>query len=84
MSKLLVLTEHVAYLTTTYTYVTSRNVLVRTNVTIQFVHKCLAETHHLSVALATRREVRTSLATAHRQSSEGILECLLKRKELQD
>jgi len=53
-------------------------------VTVKLSHESLAETHHLVVALATWREVRTTLCTTHRESSKRVLESLLESKELQD
>ena len=47
--ELLVLTEHETNLTAAYTYITSGNVGVRTDVTIKLVDEALAETHYLSV-----------------------------------
>ena len=82
MGELLILAEHIADLTTAYADVASRNVLVRTDVTIKLVHESLTETHHLSIALATRREVGTALGASHRQRGERILEGLLEGKEL--
>ena len=52
--------------------------------TVKLCHECLAETHNLSVATSTDREVGTTLAATHRQCSKGILECLLESKELKD
>ena len=84
MSELLVLTEHISHLTATYADVTSGNVHVGTDVTIEFIHECLAETHHFSVALTAGREVRTTLSTAHGECGERVLEGLLECEELQD
>ena len=84
MSELLVHTEHIGNLATANTYVACGNILVGTDMTEQFGHEGLAETHYLVVALATGREVRTALAAAHGQSGERVLECLLESKELKD
>ena len=84
MGELLVHTEHVAYLASTNTDITSRYVLVWTDVAIELRHECLAETHHLSVRLAARREVATTLGTTHRECGERVLEGLLEGEELQN
>ncbi len=65
--ELLVLTEEVANLAATNTYVASGNVAVRADVLVELAHEGLAETHDLSVALAARREVGTTLAATHRE-----------------
>ena len=84
VSQFTILTEEVTNFTTTNTDIACRNILVRTDVTIQLVHESLAETHDFSIALTTWREVRTTLTTTHRQCGECILECLLETEELQD
>ena len=84
MGIFLVSAEHVAYLTTTYADIACRNVEIWTNVTGEFKHESLAETHHLSVGLATGREIRATLGTTHRKGCERVLEGLLEGKELQD
>ena len=81
--QLLVHTVHVANLTATNTNVTSRAVLVRTNVAPQFVDESLAETHDFSVALSCRIEVGTTLTTAERQVGQAVLEDLFEAQELQ-
>ena len=84
MSQLLILSEHIANLAATNTDVTSGNILIGTDVTIQFAHECLAEAHHFSIALTTGREVGTTLCTTHRKCGQRVLESLLESKELQD
>ena len=84
MGKFLVHTKHVADLAATHADVASGHILVRAYVAIQFQHESLAEAHHLSVALATGREVGTALATAHGQGGKRIFESLLKGEELED
>ena len=51
---------------------------------IQLIHKGLAETHDLPVALALGVEVRAALAAAHGQSGQSVFEDLLKAQELDD
>ena len=84
MGELLILSEEITNLTATYTDITSGYVLIRTDHAIQLVHECLAETHHLSVALTTGREVRTTLGTTHRKCGQRVLEGLLESEELQN
>ena len=84
MCELLVHAEQIAYLSAAYADVACGNVLVRTDMAIKLSHECLAETHNFSVGASADREVRAALASAHRQSGECILECLLKSEELQD
>ena len=84
MCQFFVHTEHIAYLTATDTDITGRNILVGTDVTVEFRHESLAEAHDLSIALTTGREVGATLGTTHRQCGQGVLEGLLKGEELQD
>ena len=80
----LILSVQIAYLTGSYADVASRHILVRTDMAIQLCHKCLTELHHLVVALATDREVRSALAATHRQRGECVLESLFEAEELQN
>ena len=80
--ELLVHTIQESDLTSTYTYISCRNILIRTDTTPEFQHKGLTETHDLSVGFAYRIKVRTTFRTAHRQCSQGILKRLLKAQEL--
>ena len=84
MSQFLILPEQITNFACAYADVTSGHIFVRTDMTIELCHESLAEFHHLIIALAADREVRTAFATAHRQGGEGILECLLKAKEFQN
>ena len=78
----LILTEHIANLTSACTDVTGRNVCVSTDVLAKLSHEALAETHNLSVALTLRIEVGAALAAAHREGCKAVLEYLLKAEEL--
>ena len=49
-----------------------------------FRHEALAEVHHFIIALALGVEVGASLAAAHGQGGEGVLENLFKAQELQN
>ena len=82
--QLLVHAEEIAYLTSAHADVAGGHVHVGTNDLVKLHHEGLAETHDLSVALATRGKVAAALAAAHGQCGEGILEGLLKAEELQD
>ena len=84
MGKFLIHTEQIAYFACADADVSCGNILVRTDVAVQFSHESLAETHYLSVATASYREVRATLAAAHRQCGKRVLECLFKAEELQD
>lgn len=79
-----VLPEHVTNLTASHTDVTSRNIGVGTNVLGELSHERDAEATDFVVGLAFGVEVGTTLATAHVQTGEGILEDLLKTQELED
>ena len=84
IAQALVLAEEVADLTSADTDVAGRHVRVLADMTAQFRHEALAETHHLRVGLAARAEIGTALATAHGQRREAVLERLLEGEELQD
>ena len=51
---------------------------------IEFRHEALAELHHFIVRTTVRIEVRTTLGSADRESSQCILVYLLKGKEFQN
>src|SRR3546814_18690648 len=51
---------------------------------VKLGHERLAEAHHFVVALALRVEVRATLAAAHGQRSQGVLEDLFEGEELED
>ena len=76
-----VLAVQIADLAGTHAHVAGGHVNVGANVTIQFGHKGLAETHDLSVGLAGGIEVGTALGTADGQGGQSILKGLLKAKE---
>ena len=84
MGEFLVHAKHVAYLTAANTDVACGHILVGTYVTVKFSHECLAETHHLGIALATWVEVAATLGATHRKRGEGVLEGLLKSEEFQN
>ncbi|MCY1292070.1 hypothetical protein D9M70_412830 [compost metagenome] len=63
--------------------VTGRHVQVGADVAVQLAHEGLAEAHDFGVALALGVEVRTTLAAAHGQRGQGVLEDLLEGQELQ-
>ena len=50
--------------------------------TLQLRHETLAETHHLCIALSSRREITAAFGSTHREGRQRILECLLEGKEL--
>src|SRR3546814_6828773 len=51
---------------------------------VKLGHERLAEAHHFVVALALGVEVRATLAAAHGQRSQGVLEDLFEGEELED
>ncbi len=77
-----ILTVQVADLASTNAHVTSGDVDVGTDVTIQLGHEGLAETHNLSVGLAGGVKVGTALSAADGQGGQSILEGLLEAQEL--
>lgn len=74
----LVHAEHVADFTSAYTDIACGDIAVGTEILPQTQNECLAETHYLTVALSTGREVGTAFATAHRQSGKRIFEGLFE------
>ena len=65
-----ILAKEIAYLAATYTDITGRNILVWSDMAIEFVHESLAEAHDFCITFATRREVGTAFCTAHRQGCQ--------------
>ena len=80
----LVLAEQVADLAAAHVDITGRDVGELADVTAQFRHEGLAETHDFGVGLALRVEVGSALAAAHRQAGQGVLQDLLEAEELDD
>ena len=84
MGQFLIHAEHVTDFASAYADITGRHIGIGTDMAIEFEHESLAETHHLGVALAARREIGTALATAHRKSGQRVFESLLESQELQN
>ena len=84
VADLLVLAEHEADLTAGHTDVTGGDVSVLTDMLAQLGHEGDTEAADLVVGLALRVKVGATLATAHVQAGQGILEDLLEAEELQD
>mmetsp|Transcript_21875 Transcript_21875/g.43013 ORF Transcript_21875/g.43013 Transcript_21875/m.43013 type:complete len:438 (-) Transcript_21875:218-1531(-) len=82
--ELLVHTIEVSNLATTDTNITGRDISVGANVAVQLSHKCLAESHHLVVALTLWVKVRATFASSDRETSETVLQDLLRTEELED
>ena len=78
------MSEEVADFACTNTDITCGNVNFGTNITIEFGHERLAETHDFGLALATRREVGATLAATHGECGERVLERLFETEELED
>ncbi len=79
-----VLTVHETDLTAANADVASRDVGVRTNMPVELAHETLAKAHDLAIGLALGVEIGTTLAAAHGEAGEGVLEDLLEAKELDD
>jgi len=62
----------------------TRNISVSTDVTRELAHKGHAETPDLVVRLSLGVKVGTSFSSTHAETSQSILECLLKTEELED
>lgn len=84
VADLLVLAEHEANLAAGNTDITGGNVGVGTDVLAQLGHEANAEATDLVVGLALGVEVGSTLATAHVQAGQGILEDLFETEELED
>jgi len=76
-------TEHVTDLTASDTNVTSRHISLGANVLVQLAHETVAEAADLAVGLALGVEVGATLATAHVEAGQGVLEDLLEAQELE-
>jgi hypothetical protein len=76
-------TEHVADLAASDTNVTSGHISLGTNVLVKLTHETVAEAADLAVRLALGVEVRATLATAHVEAGQGVLENLLETQELE-
>ena len=75
--------EQIADLAAAHADVACGHVGVRADVPVELVHERLAEGHDFLVGLALWIEVRTTLAAAHRQGRQGVLEYLFKCQKLQ-
>ena len=82
--KLAIHAKEVTNFAATHADVACGNVFVRTDVTIQFGHESLAETHDFSIAAPAGCKVATTLTAAHRQRGKCVFERLLEAQELQD
>ena len=79
-----VLAVHVADFAAANAHITSGNVHIGSDVTVQSGHVALAEAHDLSIRLAGGIEVSAALTTAHGQAGQGVLKGLLEAQELDD
>lgn len=84
IAKALVLTEHVADLSSAHTDVSCGYVGVWTDVTRQLRHETLAEAHYLGIALAFGIEIRAAFSATHGQRRQAVLEDLFETEELQN
>src|SRR3546814_849647 len=79
----LVLAEHIADLAAADTDVACGDVDIGADMSVELGHEALAKAHDLGVALALGIEVRATLAAAHGQAGQRVLEGLLEGEELQ-
>jgi hypothetical protein len=84
IAELLVSTEEVTNLATTSADITSGNISISTNVARELLHERIAESSDFVIGATFRVEVGATLGTTHVDTSEGILEDLLKSEELED
>ena len=82
-TQFLVHAVHVTDFAAANTYIASGNVGFRSDVFLEFHHESLAETHDFIVGTTFCVEVGTTLATAHRQCGQAVLECLFEAQELE-
>lgn len=80
----LVSSEQEADLASTSANVTSGHIGVFPDVLAKLAHEGSAESANLAVGFALRVEVGSTLASSHRETSQGILEGLLESKELEN
>ncbi len=83
VAELLVHPEQEADLTAAHADIAGGNVCVGADVPEELHHEGLAETHDLAIRLALRIEVGATLAAAHGQRGQRVLEDLLEGEELQ-
>ena len=69
-SQFLIHTIHITDFTSSYADVTGRHIHVRSEMTPQLQHKCLAETHDFSITLSAWREIGTAFTATHGQSCQ--------------
>ena len=79
----LVLAKHETDLAPAHPDIASRHVHISPDVAIQLGHEALAEAHDFIHALAFGVEVGTTLAAAHWQAGERVLEGLFECQKLQ-
>mmetsp|Transcript_1488 Transcript_1488/g.2942 ORF Transcript_1488/g.2942 Transcript_1488/m.2942 type:complete len:337 (-) Transcript_1488:16-1026(-) len=80
----LVLAEQETDLATTNTNISSGDIAVGSNMALKLGHERLAEAHNFGVGAALGVKVTATLSTTHGESRKGVLEDLLKAKELDD
>ena len=77
----LVLTIQETDFSTAYADVTSGNVNVGTDVSVQFCHECLAESHDFHIGFTVGVEVGTTFTTTDGQACQGVFEDLFEAQE---
>ena len=80
----LILSEQIADLSGSRSDISGGNVRIRPDMSVQLGHEALAEGHHFPVGFSLGIEIRAALAASDGKSGQGVLEHLLKAKELDD
>ena len=78
------LSEHVADFALANTDISRRHIGIFANMTPEFGHEGLAETHQLAIRASFRIEVGSALAATDWHAREAVLENLLKGEKLDD
>src|SRR5690606_3131711 len=79
----LVLSEEEAYFAAADSYITGRNISIRSDMSEQFRHKTLAEPHNLIIGFPLWIKIRTTFSSSHGKGCEAVLEYLLECQEFQ-
>jgi len=82
--ELFVLAKHIADFASAHADISGGHIGIGTDVTEEFAHKRLAETHHFIVGLASGVKVRTALAAAHGQTGKAVFENLFKTEKFEN
>ena len=83
-SKTFILAIKITHFAATHANIACRNIPVSANIFEKLRHKALAKEHNLTVRFPFRIKIRTALATANRQTGQGVFEYLLKTQKFQN